>query len=64
MSVNALVETLVTLSAVGAARLVVTAPTWLDAPDVPPVLFALSVNGPYDVAPDNPLSVYELGFVE
>ena len=64
LSVNALVDTLVTLSAVGATRMVVTAPTWFDAPDVPPVFDAVSVNGPYDVAADNPLSVYELGFVE
>ena len=64
MSVNPDVETLVTLRAVGAARMVETAPTWFDAPDDPPVLFAVSVNGPYDVAAVSPVSVYELGFVE
>ena len=63
MSVNPVVETPVTLSAVGVPRVVVIAATSFDAPDDPPVLFALIVNGPYVVAPARPLSVYELGFV-
>ena len=65
LSMNPAADTLVKLSDVGASRMVETAPTWFDAPDAPPpVLFAVSVNGPYDVAGDNPVSVYELGFVE
>ena len=63
LSVNPLADTLVKLRPVGAAKTVETAPTWLDAPDVPPVFDAVSVNGPYDVAAVSPLSVYELGFV-
>ena len=63
MSVNPVVETPVTLSAVGVPRVVVTDAAWVDASDDPPVLFALRVNGPYVVAPARPLSVYELGFV-
>ena len=60
MSVNPVVETLVTLSAVGVPRTVVTAAIWFDGSDDPPVLFALSVNGPYVVPPDKPLSVYDV----
>lgn len=63
MSVNADVETPVTLRPVGVVRTVVTAATWLDAPDVPPVLDAVSVNGPYVTAAVRgvPLpSVYEV----
>lgn len=63
MIVNADVETPVTLRPVGVPSAVVTAATWFEAADEPPVLFALSVNGPYVVAPVRPLSVYELGFV-
>jgi len=63
LSVNPAVETLVTLSAVGVPSSVVTAATWLDGSDDPPVLFALIVNGPYVVPPVRgvPLPrVYEL----
>jgi len=63
LSMNPLADTLVKLSDVGASRMVETTPTWFDAPDVPLVLFAAIVNGPYDVAGDSPVSVYELGFV-
>jgi hypothetical protein len=58
LSTNPDADMLVKLSDVGASKTVVTAATWFDTPDDPPVLLALSVNGPYDVAPDNPLSVY------
>ena len=64
LSMNPDADMLVKLRPVGAARIVETAPTWFDAPDVPPVLFAVSVNGPYDDAAVSPVSVYELGFVE
>lgn len=60
LSVNPDVDTLVTLSAVGVPRTVVTAAIWGDGSDEPPVLFALRVNGPYVVPPDKPLSVYDV----
>ena len=63
MSVNPVVETPVTLSAVGVPRTVVTAAISVDGSDDPPVLFALIVNGPYVVPPVRgvPLPrVYEL----
>ena len=63
MIVKPLVDVPVTLSPVGVPSTVVTAAAWFDALDVPPVLFATSVNGPYDVAPDRPVIVYEVGFV-
>jgi hypothetical protein len=50
LSVNPDVETPVTLSPVGVVRTVVTAAAWFDAPDVPPELDAVSVNGPYVTA--------------
>jgi len=49
LSVNPDVETPVTLRPVGGPGAVVTAATWFDAPDVPPELDAVNVNGPYDV---------------
>lgn len=63
LSVNPDVETPVTLRPVGVVRTVETAATWFDAPDDPPVLFAVSVNGPYVTAAVRgvPLpSVYEV----
>ena len=50
LSVNPDVETPVTLRPVGVVRTVDTAAAWLDAPDVPPELDAVSVNGPYVTA--------------
>lgn len=63
LSVNEVVVVPVTLRLVGAAIAVVTAETWFEAADVPPELVAVSVNGPYVVAPVSavPLpSVYDV----